>query len=302
MKKGLFTLVILLMLVVPCFAGLKIGLVACYLFNGNANDESGNNYDGIVQDAILTQDRFGNLNCAYDFDGINKKSILLPSELKDSINNYNGITVAAWVYNRGPGENYRTILRIFDGNPYRGLMFRIGASSVEDVNSNKFEVLLGTTYSQTQHIASSTDIPTNRWTHLAMSYDGYKIWIYIDGEAPENVYRNGMLVSNGVVQTGTITMGNDGAAIGARVRTSGNTTNKFNGYIDDVRIYNRSLSVSEIKELGYVYEDSDNDGVPDNVDQCPGTIANSYVDQKGCARKPSIDSIVKDLQIVSGIR
>jgi hypothetical protein len=41
-----------------------------YVFNGNANDTSGNGHDGIVHGATLTSDRFGNTNSAYSFDGV----------------------------------------------------------------------------------------------------------------------------------------------------------------------------------------------------------------------------------------
>jgi hypothetical protein len=46
------------------------GLVGWWPFNGNANDESGNGNHGTVNGATLTEDRFGNLNSAYSFDGI----------------------------------------------------------------------------------------------------------------------------------------------------------------------------------------------------------------------------------------
>ena len=45
------------------------GLVAFYPFCGNANDESGNGNDGIVNGATLTTDRFGNADNAYFFPG-----------------------------------------------------------------------------------------------------------------------------------------------------------------------------------------------------------------------------------------
>ncbi|MEI6260974.1 MAG: hypothetical protein WCR46_13855 [Deltaproteobacteria bacterium] len=54
-------------------AGLSDGLVACYPFNGNANDESGNGHHGtVIGGAVLTTDRFGNANSAYSFDSIFK--------------------------------------------------------------------------------------------------------------------------------------------------------------------------------------------------------------------------------------
>ena len=46
------------------------GLVGWWPFNGNANDESGNGNNGTVNGANLTADRFGNVNKAYSFDGI----------------------------------------------------------------------------------------------------------------------------------------------------------------------------------------------------------------------------------------
>lgn len=48
------------------------GLVAYYPFNGNANDESGNNLNLTNNGATLTTDRFGNPNKAYYFDGASK--------------------------------------------------------------------------------------------------------------------------------------------------------------------------------------------------------------------------------------
>jgi len=46
-------------------------LVGWWPFNGNANDESGNGNNGTVTGATLVNDRLGNPNSAYDFDGIN---------------------------------------------------------------------------------------------------------------------------------------------------------------------------------------------------------------------------------------
>jgi len=47
------------------------GLVGWWPFCGNANDESGNGHDGNVFETSLTQDRFGNSESAYSFDGLN---------------------------------------------------------------------------------------------------------------------------------------------------------------------------------------------------------------------------------------
>ncbi len=67
------------------------GLVAYYPFNGNANDVSGNGYNGTVNGATLTTDRFGNPNSAYNFNG-NFQSILT-NIVQTNINAY---SVSVW--------------------------------------------------------------------------------------------------------------------------------------------------------------------------------------------------------------
>ena len=47
------------------------GLVGWWGFNGNANDESGLGNNGTVVGATLTNDRFGNFNGAYRYNGSN---------------------------------------------------------------------------------------------------------------------------------------------------------------------------------------------------------------------------------------
>lgn len=47
------------------------GLIAWYPFNGNANDESGNKWNGIVFGAVLVPDRGNISSSAYFFDGLN---------------------------------------------------------------------------------------------------------------------------------------------------------------------------------------------------------------------------------------
>ena len=68
------------------------GLVGWWPFNGNANDESGNNYTGVLSGPILSNDRFGNLNAAYSFNGTNNFITLSNTAL---VNFTNGITFTA---------------------------------------------------------------------------------------------------------------------------------------------------------------------------------------------------------------
>ena len=63
-------------------------------FNGNANDESGNNHHGSVNGATLTEDRFGNANSAYASDGANDYIGIAPSSLVD---NETTATLSFWL-------------------------------------------------------------------------------------------------------------------------------------------------------------------------------------------------------------
>ncbi len=75
-----------------------VGLLAYYTFDGNANDESGNDNNGTVHGAILQEDRFGNSNSAYFFDGgdyihLGNNNILPSGE--------NPFTLSIWLYSQG---------------------------------------------------------------------------------------------------------------------------------------------------------------------------------------------------------
>ena len=70
-------------------------LVAYYPLNGNANDVSGNGHHGVVYGATLAQDRHGNDDSAYSFDGVGNYIKIIE---EDSFDVVNEITIAAWIY------------------------------------------------------------------------------------------------------------------------------------------------------------------------------------------------------------
>jgi hypothetical protein len=71
MKKMVLLFAFSASIVVSVHADLTNGLIAYYPFNGNANDESGNGYTGVVYGATLTVDRLGRVDSAYSFNGTN---------------------------------------------------------------------------------------------------------------------------------------------------------------------------------------------------------------------------------------
>jgi len=71
------------------------GLVGYWPFSGNANDSSGNNLNGTVNGAILTEDRFGNPSSAYSFDGNDDYILVNDDDLLSFPNNE--FTFSFWV-------------------------------------------------------------------------------------------------------------------------------------------------------------------------------------------------------------
>ena len=81
--------------------------------------------------------------------------------------------------------------------------------------------------------------PLNQWTHIAVTYDNGTI----------KTYANGSLVQtyNGSGAIGDANPGENDFRIGGRQMQL--ITHYFQGRIDEVRVYNRAVTTSEINEL-----------------------------------------------------
>lgn len=205
---------------------LNLGLVTFYPFNGNANDESGNGYNGVVNGANLTTDRFNSNNKAYYFSGSNCSTYISANLNTSSITT--GLTVSAWVMRVGVGCIGP---RIIDFIPSAGPNL---LGSLQWIWNNNNEALIisrtATSNSNTNFFNLSTK-PNNTWT----------LWTYTCDGQNEKVYQDGLLLSTTAVNKNPI-LGNI-VNIG---RMSYPAFDAFNGKIDDVRIYNRAISLEEI--------------------------------------------------------
>jgi hypothetical protein len=160
---------------------------------------------------------------ALSFDGVNDYvSLGNPGVL-----NFSGrIAIAAWI--RPTATNgIRNIVA-------HGHHFSPNAEVALRINNGRYEVL---SWNGTNHSVSA-DIPAgdlNNWVHLVGVYDG-TFW---------HLYRNGVQLAVGIRPVGAIP-GNSNWAIGAR---GTGTERFFQGDIDEVRIYNRELTASEVASL-----------------------------------------------------
>ncbi|MEI6260971.1 MAG: LamG domain-containing protein [Deltaproteobacteria bacterium] len=213
-------------------AGINDWLIAYYPFNGNANDESGNGNNGIVHGAILTSDRFGNANSAYYFDGINS-GINAPATSILSVSN---LTLSAWVNTKGGGTWYPRIIAVGpQGTSYQYYAMNLSGPGPGSL-PHKLGYLQNWDSGDNYYVATTSTVSDmNAWNHVAVTYDGSNVKFYF----------NGMLVTTSQYRH---TIRQFTTAL-VQIGYSDSGTDRYNGSIDDIRIYNRTLSDSEVQQL-----------------------------------------------------
>lgn len=218
------------------------GLVAYYPFNGNAKDESGNQYDGIVHGATLTEDRFGNQNQAYKFDGADDNI-----DCGDILNNLDvPYTISSWIniqaYDKLKDQHIITSELNYPIDPtswyYCGLVFYISSMAPNGTDHLDKPILAnfigdgtGTGMSSRRTGYSSVNLPRNQWVYVAAVVRG-----------PQNMdfYINNENVASSYSGTGGNMMHNNWHVVIGYA---------FNGIIDELCIFNRALSDAEILQL-----------------------------------------------------
>ncbi|GHN00604.1 hypothetical protein WSM22_20930 [Cytophagales bacterium WSM2-2] len=226
------------------------GLVAFYPFKGNANDASGNNLHGTLgtsasQIPVPTADRFGKAGQAYDFDGVDDLITMgNPAALQIS----NQITLAGW-FNIRAYKTSTLIMgmlsktRIDNNGQFNGGYTMYFDFQPNQPNSFVTWPHLGTydanhTYDFLGSV--NTPSPIGTWVFLAMVVDG----------ATMKVYQNNALklTKN---SNGGVAMLPDGAQGNLVLGVYGQTSSGFNynGFMDDMTIYNRALTAAEVTQL-----------------------------------------------------
>jgi pimeloyl-ACP methyl ester carboxylesterase len=213
-------------------ADLNNGLVAYYPFNGNADDVSGNGNGATVYGATLTTNRFGTANAAYDFNG---SSSYIDIPQNSGLNNLTtNFTLSAWIWQRSTNQNYgyRIIDKCPAGTPYGWTFDTLG-------NSSDRSLRLQAAAASNPNVAGATAYSLMQWHHVVATVSGTIGKVYLDGNL------------DGAGDVGNIPQNFLDIFIGRSHPYGSDPGNReyFNGMIDDVRIYNRALSGSEIQQL-----------------------------------------------------
>jgi hypothetical protein len=199
------------------------GLVAAYGFDEASptavTDASGTGNNGTISGATRTASgRFGG---ALTFDGVNDM-VTVPDA--NSLDLTSALTLEAWVYPTASGNQWRTVLmkELTGGLSY-------GLYSNDDGNRPQAFSRTGSGELGTRGTAT---LPLNQWSHLAATYSGSTMRLYV----------NGVQVATRSVGTGLTT-----GTLPLRIGGNSIWGEWFAGRIDEVRVYNRALTATELQ-------------------------------------------------------
>ncbi|MEO1653306.1 MAG: LamG domain-containing protein [Bacteroidota bacterium] len=212
-------------------ANLKKGLVAYYPFSGNAEDESGNANHGRMRGGVeLTKDRFGNDCSAMSFNG-RDGFISVPHSLSLS-SPQNGLTVAAW-FKLEEGARFSD-LQWVSVCCKSDLSIENDQSPQYRFQSTKVTVSINTEFTE----ELKHEVAYNQWYFYTLTYNREQVRLYLNSRLLWAYDYDKKLVPN----DRPLDIGRDVPGV----------TEFFAGLMDDIHIYNRPLSSSEIRLL---YED-----------------------------------------------
>jgi hypothetical protein len=181
-----------------------------------ASDASPAKNEGTVNGATRTASgRFGR---ALSFDGINDR-VDVPDAA--SLDLTNAMTLEAWVR---PSSNSGWQTALLKERGTAGHVYALYASNgATPITESYLTSYNGAT--------APNPLALNTWTHLASTYDGTTLRLYVNG-----------------TQVATKAFSGAMAATASPLRIGGNAVwgEYFTGLIDEVRVYNRALSATEI--------------------------------------------------------
>jgi hypothetical protein len=204
------------------------GMVAWYTAEANANDIKGGN-NGTPRAG--TTYAAGKVGQAFQFSTFNgSASTQVNVADSPSLRLTDGLTIDAWINPNAPGVADNPILvkgNLSSGNsqPYSILFVNAGAGD----NRIIFRVGNASTF---DGVGSNSNILLNTYTHVAVTYDGTTMSIYI----------NGSLDASKTTTIGTLNQNSLPLTIGGGAAD-------FAGAVDELEIYNRALSQTEIQSI-----------------------------------------------------
>ncbi len=201
--------------------GQVSGLVAAYGFSEGSGtlvaDLSGNANHGTISGATWTASgRFGS---ALSFNGLNSWVTVNDA---NSLDLTTGMTLEAWVNPRTLSSWREVVFKERTG----GLSYALYANTAGNRPAGYIRL------SSDVGLSGTLQLPVNSWTHLAVTYDGVTLRLFVNG-----------------TQVGSRAVAGSIPASTSPLRMGGNAVwgEYFDGLIDEVRVYNRALTQAEIQ-------------------------------------------------------
>lgn len=192
--------------------------------NGNIN-----NYgisDVTVTNNGATVDNNGKIGKCYSFGSSKRITASKPNNLSTS-----SASLSCWVNLSSWGSSYDSLVNLSTGTGWNDT--RLALVRNNTANRIGFCIANGSTYN---YVVMTSDLPLNKWTHLAGTFDGSTIKIYINGILNNSLSTtfSSLVYGSPVLNLGSWSNGNN---------------YPINGKLNDVRLYDHCLSAKEVKEL-----------------------------------------------------
>lgn len=209
------------------------GLQAYFPFTGNAKDSSINYQHGTVYNASLTTDRFGDSNSAYLFTGNTNSYISFPATYV--ANNTYSYSLWCKLTSMPANNSIVDMLEIGQGGGGTG-------QSIDFANNylSTYNGIGGGGYNKTTpnfKVRETKSPKLNQWYHVVTVRDTNFILLYIDD----------ILIDSHGVSSKILPL--YGSPVKAHIGIRCDFSSPFPGAIDEVCIYDRALSKTEVGQL-----------------------------------------------------
>ena len=211
------------------------GLVGYWPLNGNTNDYSGNNNNGVNNGATLTADPQGNANQAYYFNGSSYISVANNAIFNFGSTDY---TVSAWAMRSGTNRLQRIVCKALKGPTYKGWGIRFENSNISFASGGGNN---GTWYSNGS--AALNSITNNQWYHM--------VGVFSPSTNTVKLYVNGVLVTSNTSAVSPFNSDNSNDLMFGVYQPGGAPSGPefLTGKIDEIGLWNRALTQQEITSL-----------------------------------------------------
>lgn len=244
--KQIITLFACLWISSNVYASLTDGLVSHYPFNGNANDVGINHNNGTLHGGVtLAADHNGNPNSAYHFNGtdgfITASSTNLPTGERTVVISF-----------KANNLNILPALLGYGGSGICGTSWIMGLKYIGDPSDVGRYYATGHCNVHSLSKAYLQEWVRNHWVHLAISTKSQGTSIYVNGikKASNKRFFSNTPSTGKLLAIGMATY-HDGLLYPNASCTVDPNIGCFSGEIEDVKIYDRALADTEVKELYY---------------------------------------------------